>query len=174
MGNLKIADNVCLISAVCYNKSIDVDKVLNEVTDLWGPISEKSDIFSFDHTNYYQKEMGENLFKFYCSFEHYIEPMSIVQIKHQSNLIEDKYSIVGKRQINIDPGYIETPKLILATTKNFSHRIYLGEGIYGDVQLIWRGGRFQGNPWTYPDYLEKSTLEFFTPVRNTYLKSKEL
>ena len=111
--------------------------------------------------------------EFYCYFKQHIGPMDIVLIKHQSNKIEEKYSSNGKRLVNIDPGYIETPKLILATTKNYSHRIYLGEGIYGDVQLIWRGGCYQANPWTYPDYLEKSSLDFFTQARNIYLKNKE-
>jgi hypothetical protein len=175
MGDVRLAEKVCLISAICIAPAVQgkVPQILKELTELWGPISEMSPILLFNHTEYYKKEMGKDLSKFYCSFEQFIPPMEIVQIKHQSNKIEEKYSKKDKRQVNIDPGYIETPKLILATTKNFSHRIYLGDGIYGDVQLIWRGGRFIGNPWTYPDYLEKDTISFFTSVRNTYMKNKE-
>ncbi|HNY92028.1 MAG TPA: DUF4416 family protein, partial [bacterium] len=76
----------------------------------------------------------------------------------------------GRRRVNLDPGYSEAAKLVLATTKNFGHRIYLGQGIYGDVQLFWRKGRFQSNPWTYPDYLEAKSLEFFSALRQDYLK----
>ena len=169
MGLVRLADKVYLISAICYNADININDILKEITDLWGPISVKGEDFEFTQTEYYQKEMGSNLVKFYCAFEQYIDPMRIVDIKHQSNNIEEKYTGPSGRNVNIDPGYIETPKLVLATTKNFSHRIYLGNGIYGDVQLIWRGGKFIGNPWTYPDYLTENALLFFTKIRRNYL-----
>ncbi|NIA31425.1 MAG: DUF4416 family protein, partial [Actinobacteria bacterium] len=100
------------------------------------------------------------------------DPMEIVSIKLKSNKIESFFSKDAKRSVNIDPGYIETPKLVLATTKNYGHRIYLGQGIYGDVQLYWRNGVFRTNPWTYPDYREMDTLNFLTKVRKKYLSQK--
>ena len=172
MGLVRLADKVCLISAICYNADINIDDIIKEITNLWGPISVIGDDFKFTHTVYYQKEMGPNLVKFYCAFQEHIDPMKIVNIKHQSNDIEEKYAGAKGRNVNIDPGYIETPKLVLATTKNFSHRLYLGKGIYGDVQLIWRGGKFIGNPWTYPDYLTENALLFFTKIRSNYLKKE--
>ena len=172
MGILRIAEKVCLISAVCYQKDVHLDDVLQKMTETFGTIDEKSDLFTFTHTQYYLKEMGKELFKFFCSFKALIDPMEIVSIKLESNRIENFFSKDTKRSVNIDPGYIETPKLVLATTKNYGHRIYLGQGIYGDVQLYWRNGAFRTNPWTYPDYREMDTVNFFTKVRKNYLSQK--
>lgn len=170
MGLVRKPADVCLIAAVCYAPDISIGQLFDELEGLWGSISKVSDTIDFSHTNYYESEMGKHLSKCYLAFENLIEPMQIVDTKHQSNQLEHKYAIDSRRKINIDPGYIEAPKLVLATTKNFAHRIYLGKGIYGDVQLIWRGGRFMGNPWTYPDYLDARTLAFFTGVRTDYMK----
>jgi hypothetical protein len=145
-------------------------EAIQALEDLYGTASNKSAIITFDHTEYYKQEMGSPLYKFLVSFDKPVDAMEIVGIKHQTNKIEEHFSISGKRQVNLDPGYMEAAKLILATTKNFSHRIYLGQGIYGDVQLFWRQGKFTANPWTYPDYLEKTTLDFLTQLRTRYLE----
>ena len=92
-------------------------------------------------------------------------------LKIQTNKIEEKYSENNKRRINIDPGYVTQAKLVLATTKNYSHRIHLAKGIFGDVHLTVYKGKFKPNPWTYPDYKEKFVLEFFDNVRKIYLES---
>ncbi len=169
MGIPRVAEKVCLISAVCYQKDVQLDDVLQKMTNSFGQIDEKSETFLFTHTQYYLKEMGADLFKFFCSFKMFIDPMKIVAVKLESNTIENSFRKNGKRTINIDPGYIETPKLVLATTKNYGHRIYLGQGIYGDVQMFWRNGDFKTNPWTYPDYQEEKTREFFSKIRKKYL-----
>ncbi|MBN2411891.1 DUF4416 family protein [candidate division KSB1 bacterium] len=170
MGRIKLPQKVLLISAFCYNNEADVNNSLTEMIELYGPVKSRIKPFAFTHTQYYCDEMGENLFKFYCTFEQHIEPMEIVDIKLQTNDIEEKYSKEGKRNVNIDPGYIEVPKLVLATTKNYGHRIYLGKGIYGDVQLYWSRGTFQANPWTYPDYTEPQNFDFFVNARKEYFK----
>jgi len=170
MGQIKLPEKVLLISAFCYNNEADVNSALNEMTGLYGPVKAKSEPFAFEHTPYYRDEMGDTLFKFYCTFERLIDPMDIVDIKLQTNIIEEKLSVNGKRNVNIDPGYIEVPKLVLATTKNYGHRIYLGKGIYGDVQLYWSRGTFQANPWTYPDYTEPDNFNFFVNARKEYFK----
>ncbi len=170
MGIVKTPPDVCLIAAICYNAEFDIEPVMEILESLYGAIEFKSDVFDFVHTNYYKQEMGESLRKFFCSFKNLIEPMQIVDIKLKTNEIEEQNKKSGNRMVNLDPGYMEPAKLILATTKNFSHRIYLGKGIYGDVQLFWRDNRFQDNPWTYPDYKEERTKEFFTRVRKNYLQ----
>ncbi|MBD3384727.1 DUF4416 family protein [candidate division KSB1 bacterium] len=168
MGTPRILENVILIVAIC---SIDDDRmelVCRELHAGYGDIQFRSDIFSFTHTNYYAKEMGKELFKRFIAFKNPIDPTEIVDIKLFCNHLEDQFRLKSNRSVNIDPGYIEIPKLVLATTKNFSHRIYLGKGIYGDVQLYWRGGRFMSNPWTYADYKQNLATTFFSQVR-TYL-----
>ena len=170
MGQLKNAPPVRLICAVCCRDEESGLRACAELERLYGPVAERTVSFAFTHTRYYQEEMGPNLQKYFCAFGRLIEPMQIVGIKLATNRIEAEMALAGRRSVNLDPGYIEAAKLVLATTKNYGHRIYLGQGIYGDVQLFWRGGRFQSNPWTYPDYLEASALEFFSSVRQDYLK----
>jgi hypothetical protein len=174
MGKAHPAEKVCLVAAICYREEGDLRSLLPALQKLYGPIAEESQHFSFVHTRYYEKEMGIHLAKFYIAFHQFIEPMEIVSIKIQTNDMEDTFSDDGRRRINLDPGYLEIPKLVLATTKNFGHRIYLGQGIYGDVQLFWRQGGFQVNPWTYPDYAEKTTKEFFTKIRQKMLLKKDM
>jgi len=170
MGQVRPAHPVRLICAVCYRLEEDRHSVCDQLEATWGTISARSEPVPFTHTRYYEEEMGTGLFKFYCAFSRLIEPMEIVAIKLATNRIEEGLATAGRRRVNLDPGYIEAAKLVLATTKNFSHRIYLGDGIYGDIQLFWRGGRFQSNPWTYGDYLDAATLDFFTAVRQSYMK----
>ncbi|HOT97151.1 MAG TPA: DUF4416 family protein [bacterium] len=170
MGIARPAAPVRLICALCYREESDRDSACDQLERAWGPISARTEPFPFIHTTYYEAEMGEGLRKFYCAFKQLIEPMEIVAIKLATNQIEAGLATAGRRRVNIDPGYIEAAKLVLATTKNFSHRIYLGQGIYGDVQLFWQGGRFKSNPWTYADYLDPAILEFFTSIRQDFMK----
>ncbi|OGC07407.1 hypothetical protein A2V82_06150 [candidate division KSB1 bacterium RBG_16_48_16] len=169
MGLAKTPPKVVLLCACCFNRQISLEKIAELLQGEFGPIDKKTDIFRFDHTEYYLDEMGQPLSKFFCTFSSPIDPADIVEIKLKTNAIEQRFSSHNKRHVNLDPGYLEAAKLVLATTKNFSHRIYLGKGIYGDVQLYWRHGKFQFNPWTYPDYKEPFAVDFFTLIRQEYL-----
>jgi hypothetical protein len=167
MGKIKDIEDVILVTAILADEQETAESALVKITERIGPIQEKSKVYPFKHTGYYSKEMGNQLIKFFVSFQHTIDPISIVDIKIFTNKIEDLFkNSFQNRKVNIDPGYIELPKLVLATTKNYAHRIYLGKGIYGDVQLYWRNGGFQTFPWTYPDYQDKPSIKFFTQVRN--------
>jgi hypothetical protein len=89
-------------------------------------------------------------------------------VKHKTNQIEKKFSTHGKRRINIDPGYITHERFVLATGKNYTHRIYVGNGIFADLTLIYQRGGFQTLPWTYPDYAKENIRSFLTRVRKKY------
>jgi hypothetical protein len=93
----------------------------------------------------------------------------LVAIKTATNQIEQHYSQTGKRRINIDPGYMLAERFVLASGKNFNHRIYIGDGIYADLTLIYQKGGFQQLPWTYPDYADKPMISFLKRVRSKYL-----
>jgi hypothetical protein len=71
--------------------------------------------------------------------------------------------------VNVDPGYVDRMKLVLATTKDASHRVYIGSGVHGDVELVYQCGTYAPLEWTYPDYREPATLDFFAKVRRDYL-----
>jgi len=175
MGEIRRPNVVCLVAGICFNDSKQNKTCLDRMQEKFGAIESELAPILFVHTNYYAEEMGHALKKMYISFAKLIDPAELPAIKHFTNALEEELSIDGKRDVNIDPGYIETPKLILATTKNFSHRIYIGKGIYGDVQLYWKNGHFNANPWTYPDYKDETVLRYFEKVRNAYFnKLKEL
>lgn len=140
----------------------DVKRILEEE---FGNIDFQSEIFPFENTNYYEKEMGKNLKKIFYFFKNLITPDEIVDTKIKTIEIEKRFMIQGKRQINIDPGYVELSKIVLVSTKDFSHRIYLGKGIYGEVTLFFKKGTFHIFPYTYPDYRTEGYIKTFIKAR---------
>lgn len=147
------------------------------LTRYYGEILEATESTHFSHSSYYSEEMGENLLRCFIGFKDFISPSKLASIKKNTNLLEESFSIDNKRTINIDPGYLDLPKVVLASTKDFSHRIYLGEEIFAEVTLHWRQKRgFVDLPWTYPDYKSVYAKEFFGKLRDYYvstLKKKE-
>jgi hypothetical protein len=109
--------------------------------------------------------MGPNLKKVLLSFDQHFQAGELWMAKRTAIDIEEMYKRDHKRRINIDPGYLETSKLVLASTKNFSHRIYLNQGIFGEVTLLYADNAFQKLPWTYPDYLDPEFLQFLSKTR---------
>jgi hypothetical protein len=100
------------------------------------------------------------------AFERLIEQEQLAAIKVTTNALELQWAQEKRRQVNIDPGYLLRERLVLATGKNFTHRIYIGQGIYADLTLIYRRGRFEALPWTYPDYKAENMQIFLTRARN--------
>ncbi len=136
----------------------------------FGVMDYESPVIPFHYTNYYKKEMGSPLKRKFITFKKLISPGEIAQIKIFTNALEEKLGSRGKRRINIDPGYVSDPKLVLATTKDYFHRIYLDKGIFAEVTLKWRRGGFEPFEWTYPDYRSKEYISIFNTIRNNYMK----
>ena len=139
----------------------------------FGPIDCESDTRPFDRTHYYEAEMGSDLMRRFFGFERLIRPDELAQIKLEANALEEE--IAGDcllpdipRPVNIDPGYLDLRKLVLGTTKDRSHRIYLGHGIYAEVTLQYTSGAWQSLPWTYPDYTQPDYHTFFAQMREQY------
>lgn len=170
MGQPKLALEVKLFAAVTFNNKELFEQIKLLLEARFGNIDTLSAIYDFNYTQYYAREMGVNLQKQLLGFEQLIRPERLADIKLITNEIEQKYAIENNRQVNIDPGYLTGAKVVLATTKNFDHRIYLGKGIYGDVHLRYRGNKFIMNEWTYPDYREMIVIEFFARLRKKYMK----
>jgi hypothetical protein len=163
------AQKVKLISSLF---SADVDlimKVTKQVENYFGSVDWVSEEITFDRTTYYVKEMGWPLYRRFISFENLICPKFLVNAKLITNKIENEYLSGEQRKINIDPGYISLERLVLATGKNYIHRIYLEHGIYADLTLIFHAGSFKPLPWTYPDYKDEKTLVWFNTLRANYL-----
>ena len=132
----------------------------------FGKIDFAGDIIPFWYTSYYENEMGKNLLRKFVSFGKLIDAGSLSEIKILAGNIEKELSNAsGKRMINIDPGYLTDAKLVLATTKNYGHRIYIGNGIYAEVTLHFKDGNFRAWDWTYPDYRTEEYIEIFNKIR---------
>jgi hypothetical protein len=145
-------------------------KSLLTLEDNFGKIDLLSSVIPFNFSNYYDSEMGAELKRFWVSFEKLVFTSNLAETKIFTNYVENRFLIDNKRLINIDPGYVTLANVTLATTKDFSHRIYLSSGIYGEVTVIYKNGRFIKLPWSYADYLSEPATEFFLEVRENLIK----
>jgi len=145
------------------------DEVKEELQSVFSPVDFESPVWRWEHTDYYTEEMGEGLKRKFIFFEQLIDPGEIVEIKLKTMEVEKRYlNERGGRRINLDPGYLDGSKLVLVTTKNYSHRVYLRDGIYGEVTLIYSKGQYQALPYTYPDYRTEEYLQIFKSAREIY------
>lgn len=152
-----------------------VEKILEEKFD--NKIDKASDVVPFDYTTYYNHEMGDNILRKYIFFEKLISPTELVDIKILTNKIEEEFVNIetGNRIINIDPGYMNVSKVVLASTKDFKHRIYIGKGIFEEITLFYqKPDGFQAWEWSYADYKSPFGLKFFNSMRPIYRKQLEL
>ena len=131
----------------------------------FGPLDLVSPWLPFDYTDYYAREMGSPLHRRLLTYEHLVAQDILPAIKHTTNQIEATMTDAGRRLVNIDPGLLSAERFVLATGKNFPHRIYLRRGIYADLTLIYRKGGFQSLPWTYPDYREARLQQHLLQAR---------
>lgn len=169
MGRIRSEVERVLLLAGLLFRDADIDEQARKLmTAAWGPVLAESETFDFTHTDYYEKEMGGGLKRKFIAFSELINPVELPEIKIASNRMEEELSAAGKRRINIDPGYLDMAKLVLASTKDFSHRLFLGGNIFGEVTLRFIKGRFQPLEWTYPDYQEPQPLDFLKHARQLY------
>lgn len=168
MGTVQPAEDVKLFAGILFDEEQRYQKVKLLLAEKFGEIDWESPVFDFTFTKYYAPEMGEHLKKQFISFKRLIRPEDLIDIKLFTNDIEQQFAINGKRNINIDPGYLTNGNIVLATTKNFCQRIYLGKGIYGDVHLLYMHNKFHALDWTYPDYKQDLAMDFFINIREKY------
>lgn len=137
--------------------------------EAWGPITLESEAFDHRETSYYEATMGPDLKKQFLAFEQLADPAGLVDWKLQTNGWEEEYRRLPAhsepRPLNLDPGYLTEAKLVLATTKDRDHRVYLRDGIYAEVTLHFQRGQWQLRPWTYPDYQRPDYHAFFHRCR---------
>lgn len=170
MGKIVSPVRVKLICAVLWNESAGINAVYQKLSANWGPMDMYSTVYDFKHTEYYADEFGEHLKKQFVSFENLVDIDEIPFIKIHGNELEEQFMTGKNRNVNIDPGYIANAKLVMPTTKNLPHRVYIGMNIYADLQLIYKKPSFQTILWTFGDYKEPFNLEFFNKVRERYME----
>ncbi|MCK4548265.1 MAG: DUF4416 family protein [Candidatus Eisenbacteria sp.] len=145
------------------------DLALAELESTHGAIDATSPEIRDPHYRHYEDEMGPALTKRILAFEKLVDPEQLVSAKTHTNAIELAFSIRGRRTVNLDPGHLTSGNLVLASAKSRSRRIYLRDGIYAELELVYQSGEFRPMPWTYPDFRRPEVLSFLSEVRQTYL-----
>lgn len=171
MGKIATPESVKLICGILTSFPQIFPDVENYLIDEFGQIDHRSEVFDFDYTRYYEKEMGSGIKRLFVSFREKIAPDEIASVKLRTNALEKKLSVELRlpveRPVNLDPGYLSPSKLVLATTKDSNHRVYLGSGIYAESTLKYEKGSYRPWPWTYPDYRSDGYIRYFNELRKT-------
>jgi hypothetical protein len=135
----------------------------------WGPIALESPPFEFNQTGYYDATMGPGLRKVFFAFAELADPAGLAEWKLTGNAWEAEYAAAGRhpepRPLNLDPGYLTLGKLVLASTKDYAHRVYLRQGIFAEITLYWRRHRWEHHEWTFADYRQEAYHVFFSQCR---------
>jgi hypothetical protein len=173
MWTLKKPDPVKLIIGIlaCDEKALSA--TVEMIKAKFGPLDLDSPVWPFTHTKYYANETGTTIVKKFVTIEKLISPDELAKIKLKTNKMEEKLAkkfTSLSRPVNLDPGYIEPSKLVLASTKNFSHRIYIGKNIWAEVTLIFHKGKWVSFDYTFPDHKEDRYHGFFSQVRERTLE----
>lgn len=172
VGREKPFGLVKLFSGVIYRAGDVLERVKVRLEEVYSLIEFESEAIPFDSTDYYNPEMGSPLFRRFYAFSGLISPEELVGIKLMSNRIEDEFAIEGKRLFNIDPGYLSEGNVVIATTKNYYHRIPLQNGIYAHMEYIIKRKKIIPLEWTYPDFKKPAYLHFFERLRLSYRKKE--
>lgn len=180
MGEAKEHKLVKLVVGMFTNRLELFQEVFKVLEKKFGPVDYESPLLPFNKTDYYKEEFGKDLKRKFYSFKRLIKAEDLPKIKIFTNNLEKKFtphlykgagfSEKGNRLINLDPGYLTPAKLVLATTKDYQHRIYYGKGIYGEVTLRYKRGSFIPWEWTYPDYRTKEYIEIVNHIRKIYME----
>ena len=168
MGKVESPEPVKLICGLLAGDLEWLVRAKEILSGRFGPIDHESESIPFDFTVYYQKELGPNITRQYVSLKKLIDPGELATIKLTTNRMEDELSEDGVRKVNLDPGYLDLSKMVLATTKDATYRVYLADGISGQATLYFEGGTYRPWEWTYADYRTDTAIAFFNLVREGY------
>ncbi|MBD3321016.1 MAG: DUF4416 family protein [Chitinivibrionales bacterium] len=165
VGKAKEPQKAKLFLAITWSKSADRDRLWKQLGKKWGTPDFSHGPVPFDFTDYYRREMGAGLEKQYVTFPGTVDRGLLPGIKCYTNTVESRFLRSLKRTVNLDPGLLTKDKLVLASTKDFFHRIYLAKSIYAEVTLHFRKGKYRYFSWTYPDYREPPFQAFLCKSR---------
>jgi Domain of unknown function (DUF4416) len=162
---------VKLVCGLLYRDPVWLERGVADLKSEYGEIDFQSESFPFHFTDYYFEEMGQPLFRSFVGFSRLIDPAALAGIKVFTNSLEQKHRDAGgsRRALNIDPGYLTATAYILATSKNYAHRIYLGMGVFAQQELLFEKKATRTLEWTYPDYRSLEYQQVLRRLREMYL-----
>jgi len=170
MGVLAKQKKVKLAVSMIFRHDEDREYAEGKLKKIYGLAEPFEKTLSFDSTDYYFSEFGRPLERKLICFKRLVGRKDIAGIKLKAIRIEDRLRRNGKRTVNIDPGYITEAKLVLLTTKDYTHRVHVGRCIFAESTLFFRDGTFNPWPWTYPDYARRELISYFNGVRDIYVE----
>lgn len=159
--------------AVLYRDPAALDRARREMVERWGAIDFESPDHPFDTTDYYRAEMGEGLQRRLLSFDRLLSPTELVGMKLACNDIEDLLAADGKRTVNLDCGYLDHHKVVLASAKGAGHKLYLDRGIWGDITSRWQNGAYRPFEWSFPDFKDLRYQAELAAIRTRYLAQRK-
>jgi len=168
MGKVNRINPVKLVIGLIFKDDPAAKKIEVTLKKKFGPLDYESPELPFCFTGYYRQEFGEGLKKKFLSFARLVHPQELAKIKSFTNKLEGKFSKSSRRLVNIDPGYVDLAKYILATTKDYCHRIYLDQGIFAEITLSFKDDTFVPGEWTYRDYQTKEYIAILNKIRQLY------
>jgi Domain of unknown function (DUF4416) len=175
MGEVRRPEAVNLVCPMLAARPGWLDAATERLEAAFGPADLVSETWPWPFSSYYQAEMGAPLLRRILSLRELVAPDAIIEVKLRTNRMEKELAASlasgsPARPVNLDPGYVALSKMVLATTKGYAHRLYLGRGIYAECTLRWRRGSFQPYEWTYRDYATEEYRAFFARVRALYVE----
>jgi hypothetical protein len=173
MGCIKPPEPAKLIVAMLASAEAALDAAAARLAVVHGPVDYASPLLPFTVSSYYAAEMGPGLLRQFIAFARLIQPDELPAVKLETMALEAEFALDGRRRVNLDPGYLCAGKLVLATSKNQQHRLYLGQGIYGEVALRYHAGAWQPWEWTYPDYRSPEYAQVFADIRRLFMRQRE-
>jgi hypothetical protein len=165
MGTPSPPERALLFVGTLYQDEQYLSIAKKKLIDFFGEMIMESPSLEWNYSHYYRDELGWPIKRTFLFFKNIMNPETLADMKLITNDIEHQLSSNGRRTINIDPGYVTLSKVVLASTKNYSHRIYVGKGIYAEVTLVYRDGRYNSHVFTYKDYASNTYTELFAQAR---------
>ncbi len=168
MAHMHEPKPVKLIVAMLFAREELLPAVQHELVQAFGEIDYLSPRFPFDLTDYYHAEMGSPLYRLFLSFAHLVSPQALAGAKQRCRALEQDFAHAGKRAVNLDPGYLDTDKFVLASLKYHGYKIYLSDGVWADMTLHYEKGHFTALPWSFPDFRNGRYEPVFLRLREIY------
>ncbi len=151
---------------------VSTDEILAVLSKAYGRVALVSPPIHFEQAWYYEREMGLGIERRFAGVEGTRDPGELADLKLKANALEDRWTEGGRRRVNLDPGVLDLGHVVLASCKPAGHRVYLGSGVYAEVEYLFQHGSYRPVPWTYPDYREGEAVSFFNELRRRHKASR--